>query len=56
MTTGWEFEPHATLLKEARKKGVVGRGRLAKSAETRGKDLGFKEELEKIRVLVTRNG
>jgi hypothetical protein len=23
----WEFEPHATLLKEVRKEGVVGRGK-----------------------------
>jgi hypothetical protein len=33
------------LVKEARKEGVVGRGRPAKSAETRGEALGFKEEL-----------
>jgi hypothetical protein len=43
---GWEFKPHATLFKEARKEGVLGRGRPAKSAETIGEALGFKEELE----------
>jgi hypothetical protein len=55
LTAGWEFEPHTTLLKEARKEGVVGRGRPAKSAEMRGESLGFKEELE-ISVLVIGNG
>jgi hypothetical protein len=32
-----------TLLKEARKEGVGGRRRLAKSAKTRGESIGFKE-------------
>jgi hypothetical protein len=36
LTTDWEFEPNAILLRKARKEGVVGRGRPAKSAETRG--------------------
>jgi hypothetical protein len=31
----WEFEPHAILLRKEIKEGVVGRGRLAKSAEKR---------------------
>jgi hypothetical protein len=35
------------LLKDTRKEGVVGRGRLGESEETRGETLGFKEELEK---------
>jgi hypothetical protein len=52
---GWGFEPHATLLKEARKEGVVGRGRPTKSAETRGESLGFRKELE-ISVIVIGNG
>jgi hypothetical protein len=26
LTTDWEFGPHMTLLKEARREGVVGRG------------------------------
>jgi hypothetical protein len=55
LTAGWGFEPHATLLKEARKEGVVGRRRLAKSVETRGESLEFKKELE-ISILVIGNG
>jgi hypothetical protein len=42
---GWEFDPHTTLLKEARREGVEGRGTPAKSAKER-KSFGFKEELE----------
>ena len=36
LTTDWEFGPHTTLLKEARREGVVGRreNTPAKSAET----------------------
>jgi hypothetical protein len=34
-TIDWEFEPHMTMLKEARREGLVGRGEntVAKSAE-----------------------
>jgi len=56
LTAGWGFEPHATLLKKARKKGAVGRGRPMKSAEMGGKSLGFKKELKIISVLVIGNG
>jgi hypothetical protein len=46
LTADWEFGPHATLLKEARREGVVGRGKNtpAKSAETGSESRGFKEE------------
>jgi hypothetical protein len=55
LTAGWGFQPHATLLKEARKGGVVGRRRPTKSEKMRGESLGLKEELEII-VLVIGNG
>jgi hypothetical protein len=47
LTADWEFGPHATLLKEARREGVVGRGKKnvpAKSGETGSESRGFKEE------------
>jgi hypothetical protein len=54
LTAGWGFEPHVTLLKEVRKEGVGDRRRPAKSAETRGESLGFKEEMEE-NILVIEN-
>jgi hypothetical protein len=49
LTTDWEFEPHATWLKEERKDGVAGRGKKnthAKSTKTRSEYRGFKEDLK----------
>jgi hypothetical protein len=45
LTADWEFGSHATLLKEARREGGVGRGKNtpAKSAEMRSESQGFKE-------------
>ena len=43
----WEFGPHVTLLKEARREDVVGRGEKntpTKSGETGNESWGFKEE------------
>jgi hypothetical protein len=46
LTVDWEFGQHATLLKEARREGVVSRGKnmLMKSAETASEPRGFNEE------------
>jgi hypothetical protein len=46
MTTDWELEPHAILLRKARKEVWWVEGRPAKSAETREEVLRSKEGLD----------
>jgi hypothetical protein len=47
LTVDWEIGPHMTLLKEARREGVVGKGEKnahVKSIETENESRGFKKE------------
>jgi hypothetical protein len=37
LTVVWEFRPHTTLLKEARREGVVGRGEESTCEECRNR-------------------